>query len=221
MAIFVSGLALFMCVLIADSLAKVRQSLLLKQTHNDLKWIVAALHDYYKAHGSFPPVVVRDENGSPIHSWRSIIQDHFKNIVETDDRFNAYDLTQPWNSPVNVESGSQHRFGSHPYRILAVVGPHAAWNPVEERSISDFADGAHETLLLIAVRNSDCAWHEPVDAVVTDSGTLELKNEQLDLSSDVFLVMADGSVRYAANGLPAETLATLLTIDAGDTVNDW
>lgn len=209
------------CVLVVSTVANVRQSLLLKQTHSDLDWIVMALHNYHDAHGSFPPAVVRDDSGNPIHSWRSLIQSEMKHIAETEDRFDAYDLSQPWYSQVNQESISHHRFGFHPYQMLAVVGPNAAWHPTRTRSISDFSDGTHNTLLLIAVRDSGVAWHEPVDAVVTASGTLSVNNRELDLSSDVFVATADGTVKSFLNGISDETLSVLLTIDAGDTIGDW
>ena len=220
-AIFLGGMGICACVLVVNVVAGIRHGMTLKQTHNDLKWIVMALHDYHDAHGHFPPTVIRDDDGSAIHSWRSVIQDELRNIVETEDRFDAYDLSQPWDAPTIRAASSQHRFGSHPYRILAVVGHNAAWHPTRTRSMADFADGTRNTVLLIAVRNSDCAWHEPVDAVVNASGKLTVNNEELDLSSDVFLVTADGTVHSAANGVPTEILSALLTINAGDTVGDW
>ena len=54
-----------------------------------------------------------------------------------------------------------------------------------------------------------------------ESKLLTVHDEALDLSSDVFFVTADGTVRYTADGISAETLAALVTIDAGDTVDDW
>ena len=94
-AIFFGGIGICACVLVVNVVAGVRHGMMLKQTHNDLKWIVMALHDYHDAHGHFPPTVIRDDEGSAIHSWRSVIQDELRNVVKTEDRFDAYDLSQP------------------------------------------------------------------------------------------------------------------------------
>lgn len=208
-------------VLVVNVVANVRRSLLLKQTHNNLKWVVMALHNYHETHGSFPPAVLRDGNGNPVHSWRSLIQGEMANIVETEDRFGSYDLSQPWDSQANEQSISDHRFGTHPYQILAVVGPRAAWRADGTRSLSEFNDDTGNSILLIAVRNTGVAWHQPVDAVVSDSGTLSVNNRELNLSTDLFVVTADGSVRYIENGIADDAMSALLTINAGDAIADW
>lgn len=220
-AICLAALAVLAGVLVVNGIANIRRSLLLKQTHNDLKWIVMALHSYHDTHGRFPPAVLRDGNGNPIHSWRSLIRGEMANIVETADRFDSYDLSQPWDSQTNQQSISDHRFGTYPYQILAVVGPNAAWRADGTRSLSEFKDGTGNTILLIAVRNTGAPWHQPVDAMVSDSGRLSVNNRELDLSTDVFVVTADGSVRYAPNGIAPNTMSALLTINAGDEVADW
>jgi len=221
LAVFLAACALLVGVLVMNGLANVRRSLLLKQTHNDLKWIGLALHNYHDTYGSFPPVVLRDGSGNSMHSWRSLIQVEMATIVETADRFDSYDLSQSWDSEANQKSVLDHRFGTHPYQILAVVGPNAAWLDEGTRSFSDFKDGAGNSILLIAVRNTGVAWHQPVDAVVSDSGTLSVNDRELDLSSDVFVVTVDGAVRYVANGIAPKTMSALLTINAGDEIAEW
>ena len=52
------------------------------------------------------------------------------------------------------------------------------------------------SILLLAVRNTGTAWHQPVDAVVGDSGTLLVNNRELNLSTGFFVVTADGLVTY-------------------------
>lgn len=207
--------------LASNSVSRMRQALLLKQTQNDLKWIAIALHDFHDRHGHFPPVAVRNEEGVPIHSWRSLIHHELKTIADTKDQFDSYDLSQPWDSPANRESASRHRFGTHPYQILAIVGSGASWHPTEERSMSDIKDGLRNTILLIAVRDSEIAWHQPVDAVVTEAGSLTVNDKELDISSDVFVVTVDGTVRYLPDGISSSTLSALITINADDTPLYW
>ncbi|MFK5282099.1 DUF1559 domain-containing protein, partial [Lacticaseibacillus paracasei] len=62
--------------LLAYGIQESRRHLILVQTHQDLKWIGIALHRYHDQHGHFPPVVELDSSGSPMHSWRAIIQPH-------------------------------------------------------------------------------------------------------------------------------------------------
>lgn len=190
------------------------------QYHNDFKWIAMALHQYHDHYGSFPPVAVRDENHEPLHSWRTLIQPELASIAQTSDQFTDYDFSQSWNSPANVESQRRHRFGRHSYQILAVVGPHAAWDESTVREISDFKDGTSNTILAIALRNTGTQWNEPRD-LVFDGDALYLANQPVDLSKNAYLIMADGTVRYCAEGIPLETLRPNLTLDARDKVINW
>lgn len=187
------------------------------QYHNDFKWIAMALHQYHDHYGSFPLVAVRDDHHEPVHSWRTLIQPELASIAKTSDQFAAYDFSQLWNSPVNAESQRNHRFGRHPYQILAVVGPHAAWDESTVRKISDFKDGTSNTILAIALRGTGTAWNEPRD-LVFDGQDLLLNGGPVELDGDLYVMTADGSVRYA-KGMPWETLRPMLTIDGGENVN--
>lgn len=208
-------------LLVVNVAAGVRRTLWLKQTHNDFRWIGMALHQYHDRHGMFPPATTRDTEGNSIHSWRSLVQGDMVDLAKTKDDFGRYIFSEPWNSKSNQESIRHHRFGDHPYQFLAVVGPHAAWTNNGVRTIKGFKDGTHNTILAIAVRNTGICWNEPVDVEIPDSGAQLINGRQLDLSKDVFVLTADGSVRYAANGIGSEALPALLTIDGGDTVGEW
>lgn len=208
-------------VFVGNKVLETHRSLVLKQTHNDLKWIAMALHHYHDAHGCFPPVVVRDGNGNALHSWRSVIQSRLGDLVPTEDNFRAYRFSEPWDSEANQRSVAEHRFGDHPYQFLAIVGPGAAWSVNGTRKLEDFTDGTSNTALVIAVRSTSVRWHQPVDAVVTETGGLSVNGRPLDLSDDVFVLMADGTAQYAGNGLSNSTMSALITIDAGDAGGLW
>lgn len=222
LAICVGVFTIFGIVLVVvNAVGEVHRSLVLKQTYNDLKWIGMALQQYHETHGSFPPAVVRDANGNAMHSWRSVIQTQLADIVKTSDDFRSYKLSGPWDSKANQRSVTRHRFGTHPYQFLAIVGPNAAWSATGTRKLADFADGSSNTALVVAVRNTGIQWNQPIDAVVTPSRTLSVNGQRLDLSSDVFVLTADGAVRYAAHGLSNDILSALLTINGSDTVGEW
>ncbi len=212
-ALFLIGVV----ALIAYGIQESRRSLILMQTHQDLKWIGMALHRYHDQHGHFPLVVELDNRGSPTHSWRALIQPHLAAEVKTSDNFQAYDFKQRWDSPANSAAVHRHRFGDHRYQFLAVVGPHAAWSREGSRKLSDFKDGTSNTILVIGIRDSGIGWNELRDAEF-DGQTLTIGGRPLDPSQPLFVLMADGSVRY---GLTGESLASLLSIDAKDVVSEW
>ena len=212
-ALFLIGVV----ALIAYGIQDIRRRLILVETHNDLKWIGLALHRYHDQHGHFPPVVELDHGGSPMHSWRAIIQPHLAAEVTTSDNFKAYDFKQRWDSRTNVDATLRHRFGDHRYQFLAVVGPHAAWSREGTRKMSEFKDGISETILVIGIRDTGIGWNEPRDAEF-DGQTLTIGGRPLDASQLLFVLMADGSVRY---GLTSQSLAPLLTINAGDVAPVW
>jgi hypothetical protein len=221
LAICAGVLTIVGVVIVVNAVGGVRRSLVLKQTYNDLKWIGMALQQYHEIHGSFPPAVVRDANDNALHSWRSVIQTQLADIVRTSDDFRSYKFSEPWDCEANKRSDMGHRFGTHPYQFIALVGPNAAWSASGSRKLADFTDGSSNTALVVAVRNTGIRWSEPVDAVVTESGTLSVNGHPVDLLNDVFVLTADGAVRYAGHGLPNDTLSALLTIKGGDTVGGW
>ncbi len=212
-ALFLMGVV----ALIASGIQEARQALRLEQTHQDLYWIGNALHRYHDQHRHFPPVVELDSSGTAMHSWRAIIQPHLAAEVQTSDNFQAYDFKQRWDSATNSDAVHRHRFGDHWYQFLAVVGPQAAWSNEGTRKMSDFQDGLSDTILVIGVRGTGLGWNEPRDAEF-DGQTLTIGGRPLDPSQPLYVLMADGSVRY---GLTSETLAPLLTIDAGDVAPKW
>lgn len=69
-----------------------------------------AMYDYQDEHDSFPPRMINDETGRPMHSWRVLLlpylphHDYDSNPSET---FNLYDFDQPWNSETNLQLESR------------------------------------------------------------------------------------------------------------------
>lgn len=62
----------------------------------NLTMIEVLLHAYRVRHGEFPPAVVYDENGEPMHSWRMLLV-----RSELQHEFGNYDLDEPWDGPNN------------------------------------------------------------------------------------------------------------------------
>ena len=53
---------------------------------------VANYHDFC---GAFPPAVVRDEQGQPIHSWRVLLLPYPDQMQ----LYEEYDFQEPWKGP--------------------------------------------------------------------------------------------------------------------------
>lgn len=135
------------------------------------------------------------------------------------------DFTKPWDDPANLVVEKRYSLTRFPYQFLAIVGPGAAWDAAGVRSLRDFKDGSSQTVLAIALRETDIPWYQPRDAYF-DGQTLWLgdpaDNRKVPISEDIFLLMASGEVQYRAKGLSEEELRALITIDAGDDPgHDW
>ncbi|MCA8992545.1 MAG: DUF1559 domain-containing protein [Planctomycetaceae bacterium] len=213
--LIVVGLLAGVALLVTPALFDMSNTLKLMGTHNDLKNFVVALSSYHDVYGSFPAVVTSTDDGTQIHSWRSVILRHeFPGMTDS-----VYDLSQPWNSSHNLDAGRRHRHGRCDFQPLAVLGPCAAWQEQVTRSYADLTDGASNVVMAIAVRGSGVDFHEPKDLVLRED-ELTLDGQQLDTSQELFLLLADGSVRYYSDGIPKEVLYPMLTIDGGEKV-DW
>jgi Protein of unknown function (DUF1559) len=64
---------------------------------NNLKQIGLAVHNFLSAQGKLPPAVIYGPDGKPWHSWRVLLLPY----LERGDLYNAYDFSQPWDSPKN------------------------------------------------------------------------------------------------------------------------
>ena len=52
---------------------KAREAAILNQCRNNLKQFGLAMLYYEWVHGSLPPAFTVDENGKPLHSWRTLL----------------------------------------------------------------------------------------------------------------------------------------------------
>lgn len=98
------------------------------ETIDRLTIIGRALQAYYRANGSYPPAALTNSAGQPTVSWRVLLLPYFGQQA----LYNKFDLTKPWNDPVNapllaqmpsVYLGSRAAPGSTDTGIAGVSGP--------------------------------------------------------------------------------------------------
>ena len=117
-----------------------------------------AIEIYHDSHGTFPPAFIADEDGRPMHSWRTLVLPY----MEQHDLYDRYDFDEPWDGPNNrrlaAEELSVFRSPADqsPPRpgitnFAAVVGPETAWPGPRGRSEDDFAlDGRQRLPVVLA-----------------------------------------------------------------------
>ena len=131
----------------------------------NLDELAAALAAYRTEHGRYPPAVVADASGEPMHSWRVLILPY----LGRKDLYYEYDFKQPWNGRKNKKLAAQipdvfrcpnHSQSGAETSYVAVTGPGTAWN--ENIAADAGAPSRPEQLiLLVEVENAGIGWMEP------------------------------------------------------------
>ncbi|HEY0983109.1 DUF1559 domain-containing protein [Schlesneria sp.] len=197
------------------------------QCKNNLKAIGLALHNYHDKYNSFPPAYTVDQEGNPLHSWRTLLLPY----LDQQPLYDKIDLSKPWNDPVNAEAcetpAPVYRCPSAPVEkltnttYLAVVTPYSVMRPGQSCSLGDVTDGMATTLIVIEVPSDQAVhWMSPVDAdekVVRE--LVQTKKKPHNRGGHIALV--DGSVRLLENKTPYDQVRALVTVDGKEIVRDF
>lgn len=65
----------------------------------ELETIATSISNYRRTYHDFPPIVVTDVNGQPLHSWRVLILP----MMGANAFYSEYDFDSAWNSDKNVD----------------------------------------------------------------------------------------------------------------------
>ncbi len=196
------------------------------QCKNNLKQIGLALHNYADVHGSLPPAFTVDEEGLPLHSWRTLILPY----LDQQALYKTIDLSKPWDDPVNAAvrdteiavytcpSGGTPRTHT---TYMAIVGSDACFSATEPRGFSDITDGTSETLALIEVSPDDAVhWMSPMDSGRRFALTFEAEIT-LGHTGGVHCLRVDGSAGFLSPGISDATRRALITIAGDDKAEGW
>lgn len=203
---------------------------------SNLRDIGSAIDLYYDAKGHYPPAVVFDENGKPMHSWRVLILPYLG--PEAEQVYEQYKLDQPWNGPDNrqldvlIPQVYQCPADSNAIRgetsYLAIVGNNTVINntkqPTERTQSYDgpvLRDNPSETMVVLEAAGCAVNWMKPKDismsALPAGLNSSNAGGPGSEHIQGVNILMADQSIiRLTPEMVETDDLRGMATIDGGN-----
>lgn len=138
---------------------------------NNLHEIAVALNAYAAQYGTYPPPVVYDANGKPMHSWRVLILEQLGELSLSA----QYQFDEPWDSQRNLQllghrcprvfispavPGSRNMSETN---YFLITGQGTLFPKSGPLGPQDIVDGAAATLLVVESENTALEWTKPVD----------------------------------------------------------
>ncbi len=228
--VLISVMGLFVCggvmvALLLPAVQAAREAARRMQCSNNLKQLALAMHNYHDTYKSFPPAYTVDDQGKPLHSWRTLLLP----FLESSPLYAQIDLNEPWNSPKNQAFNQMviptFRCPSEPNpavcSYVVIVGPKAVFQGSTPVSMPSITDGLSNTILIVEVRGNAHSWMEPVDLDATKMQYL-INGGPNDPGSShpggVMVSLADGSVQFINQSVDKTLLQSLITIDGNEAV---
>lgn len=198
---------------------------------NNLARIGQALLTYHQQYGSYPPAVVTDAKGKPMHSWRVLILPQLGH----ESLYHRYNFDEPWDSPVNSQLAARipevYRCPADPSdpaldetSILALIGDSTVFPRKGVRRQAEITDGLANTMMLVECHESGISWTEPKDMSLADirQGVNPVAGASLAIRSSheggAFVLLADGQPLLLSENVTKETLEALSTINGREAV---
>lgn len=154
-------------VLITQSWPKTKKSALMDKHYfckENIHLLGHMINQYKQKNKSLPPLVSKDKEGNPLHSWRV----HMLPTLEQQGIYKQLDLDRPWDDPENMAvfkkqlissmfrcPNTTSTTGAEYANYVAYTGPDSAW---DESSNAD----PNERILLIET-DRPIRWYEPRD----------------------------------------------------------
>ena len=196
----------------------------------NLRRIGVALHRYHDTYGCFPPAAVTDTDGRPMHSWAVLLLP----FVDEHALYQAYNFRHPSNAAANATVGrtrlSQFLCPSAPHRddgvtdYRMVVCPGSICGVNRCAKINDITDGTSHTILVVEASCTPCAWASPQAVVDLRRGINLPDGVPAGANSEhpggVFVLFADGQVRFLRDDLDTTTLRKLCTMAGNEVIDD-
>jgi Protein of unknown function (DUF1559) len=188
---------------------------------NHLKQIALAMHNFHDVSKHFPPQAIRDKQGRPFLSWRVSLLPFLDPGL-----YRQFHLDEPWDGPHNkallakmpevFAPENEELRDEGKTTILVPVGDKTIFGPIEGVAIKDITDGTSNTILAIdASEKRAVPWTKPADLNVDVS---DVQSAIFGGRDQAICAFADGSVRVLSSRIPASTLQSFLTRNAGDVI---
>ncbi len=170
--------------------------------------------------------MLRDAEGNPLHSWRTLILP----FLDQGALYNSIDLTKPWDHPSNQKSRETNVVGYRRPSVsvpngqttyMALVGEQHALHPSRGRKMSEIEDGTTNTLFVVEVtRDRAVHWMEPldIDAEALLATGAEPGQSHVGGFQAVFI---DGATRFLSSTIDPTTLRSIATINGQETVGEF
>jgi len=190
-----------------------------------MREIGLAMHNYHSAYGSFPPAYTVDDQGNPLHSWRTLILP----FMEEQALYDSIDLTKPWNDPVNATQAdtvvaayqcpsSDLPGGRTTY--VAVRGPDTILSGDVSTSIAEITDGTTGTIMLVeAGADHAVPWMSPDDISVDEFVAGRRSNVRHIHPGGGHALTADGAVHFISENADSGLREALATKSGGEAAN--
>jgi type II secretory pathway pseudopilin PulG len=206
--------------LLLPAVQAAREAARRSQSMNNLKQIALALHNYHDVNNTFPPAVVTDADGKPLYSGRVLLLPY----MEQQALYNAFDLTQPWDSPQNLaisqtrlavfEDASSGVQSPGKTDYLFVTGKSTVFEGNKAIALSAIKDGTSNTAIVVEVKNTGISWAQPQDLDITQAMSLPPGNHP----GGNLVAFADGSVRFVSQSVAPATVQAMATKDGMESV---
>ncbi|MCC9599744.1 DUF1559 domain-containing protein [Stieleria sp. JC731] len=207
------------------SVARLASVRIQRSSINKLESIAKAMNAYAADYGTYPPAVLTNAGGVPMHSWRVLLLPY----LGEKDHFAMFDLSKPWNHPVNLEAAyTMPDVYLHPADDSAVLdrsgyylitGTGTLFPARGPMSPDQITDKPGQTILVVAgappTNRSIGGWTEPYDydfskmqGIVNGARGTEPGGF---VDEGVTIVTADGRGHFLPNSLTPATFNALVT----------
>ena len=172
-ATFLMAIVWFCSFVLFQTVDDYRASEINGKCKSNVRLIAYALHEYESEYGCFPPAFTVDDEGNPLHSWRTLILP----FLDEAERYESVDLTLPWDHPKNAklllptpsffrcsirEKKSRRDDGTTDY--VGVVGEETLWKTSGKGTkLLDVDDSSQQKMMVIEMGQNRVPWMSPAD----------------------------------------------------------
>jgi type II secretory pathway pseudopilin PulG len=197
---------------------------------NNLQLIARALNEYALTYGSYPPPVVYDAAGKPMHSWRVLILEQLGEPA----LYAQYDFGAAWDAPQNVKLFARcprvyisptvgNPTGLSEANYVLMTGSGTIFPKSGPLRPADIGDGPQNTLLVVETDNQTNEWTKPWDIDVSklntkigSSGPNSIGGNHDGGATGVF---ADGQPVWLPEDLSPVLLQSIISPNGGEPID--